>query len=364
MLWRDAVGVVALREGGREGTAALMAPTLALTALHVVADITSGQPVFGSGTISVTLGGDPIPATVDRYDVIGDWAILKLSKQPHVTPIALTSHVVNGQSWETKGFPDASEHGFVGKGQIRDTEHNLDGKGVRALQLFCNDAASGKGMAVRGLSGAPVIVDGAIAGVLRNALLEQDRCEAGTLFACPANTILERCLDLPVVDAHKLSQNSNLLSQRRQRISFWAIVIAICLALVVAAAMFYKHSLVGEFERTGAVAVPQQPLRKMKISDLASILTSHAQSGGIGPGSWVEVRGFAYSDDRSRPQESLELIPSKQLNTPLIRARTTKRLAGGELTGKNVIVIGRIAEADDDKNGPWELKNAIVIEEG
>jgi hypothetical protein len=93
------------------------------------------------------------------------------------------------------------------------TDHSI--QGTRALQLFCHQAAAAHGLPVKGLSGAPVIVGNRVVGLMRRALLQDrseidmvdaPRAEGGTLFACPAQLILDRCVDLlPTVTEQHIS---------------------------------------------------------------------------------------------------------------------------------------------------------------
>jgi hypothetical protein len=91
--------------------------------------------------------------------------------------------------WRSCGFPEAKPDGLDVAGEVRTTQAQVGGQ--RALQLFSAEAAAGAGAPVSGLSGAPVVVDGAVAGLLRWATLDgEGRSVAGALFACPIATVL------------------------------------------------------------------------------------------------------------------------------------------------------------------------------
>jgi hypothetical protein len=210
MYWRNAVARVEVEQGAkpvRSGTAFLVTPDLALTALHVVADRGPEPPAFFKGPIHLHFPGHETVATVvqDRYDRWADWVLLRLDRPAPARPLPLRQEVEEGVEWKTHGYPDANPaDGMDCWGRVRATNHAIGG--ARALQLFCEEASGGQGMRVKGLSGAPVVVEGAVVGVLRRALLEGDRqvdivdspprSVAGTLFACPVTTVLARCADL------------------------------------------------------------------------------------------------------------------------------------------------------------------------
>lgn len=194
-------------DGGVRGTAFLIDPQHALTALHVVGDRRARPPLLYSG-VQLDFSGQLITATVvtGGYDPEADWALLRLQTPPRdaaggpLTPLPLdelaeadlqqAEQAAAGLAFRSRGFPDANpDDGLDVGGQVRTTLGQVDG--IRALQLFSHEAAAGTGAPVSGLSGAPVLVAGAVVGLLRTAILDgEGRAMAGTLFACPAGTVL------------------------------------------------------------------------------------------------------------------------------------------------------------------------------
>lgn len=205
--WHAAIACVVADgpNGPVRGTAFLVAPQLALTALHVIADRRTSPitPYRALELVFAVSGGSPgysctatwVPGAADAR---ADWALLQLS-EPLPPSLAeplildeLTAADLEGRElgWRTFGFPEAKPDGLEIGGTIRSTEGAVDGS--RALQLFSQEAAAGTGSPVSGLSGAPVLVDGVVVGLLRWATLdEQGRSVAGSLFACPVATIRE-----------------------------------------------------------------------------------------------------------------------------------------------------------------------------
>ena len=194
-------------DGGVRGTAFLIDPQHALTALHVVADRRARPPLLYSG-VQLDFSGHLTAATVvdGAYDADADFALLRLHSPPRdaagnpVVPLPLddlgedelqlAEQSGRALQFHSRGFPDANpDDGLDIGGQVRTTLGQVSG--VRALQLFSSEAAAGTGAPVSGLSGAPVFCAGAVVGLLRTAILDgENRSMAGALFACPAATVL------------------------------------------------------------------------------------------------------------------------------------------------------------------------------
>jgi hypothetical protein len=177
-----------------------------LTALHVVADKLQDPPALYPGNLTLHFRDGKTRAVLDgsNWDRDADWALLRCETTPKVRPIPLVTLRRPGAEWSSFGFPDANPNGMAVGGVVRDVEAILED--TKAIQLFCEEASAGQGAPVMGLSGAPVIVDGALAGTLRFALLREDKDSApekekklsvgGTLYACPIASVLERCRDI------------------------------------------------------------------------------------------------------------------------------------------------------------------------
>jgi WD40 repeat protein len=218
-VWRKArsavcrISVRASKTAESRGTAFLVAPDLVITALHVIADRTPVAPRFYASEYSLDFPWGTVAGAVvsEAFNHSEDWAVLRLSSVAPVQPLPLGSpeslgEGSHGADVDIYGFPDSDPfRGKAGVGKLRRYEPG-DADSVGAfLQLFCEDAAAGNGEPVRGLSGGPVLVDGAVVGLLRTALLDsEERSVAGTLYACPISSIIDSAstakLGLPAAD--------------------------------------------------------------------------------------------------------------------------------------------------------------------
>ena len=157
--------------------------------------------------------------------------LLECTTQPPKTirPLPLAKIERDGDDWETYGFPDANElDGLTVGGTVRNSQGNW--RGHQAYQLLCDEAGAGQGLRVHGLSGAPVIIDKAVVGVIRSGLLVDERDEGGTLYACPASLIADRYPDL-FREVKAVSSDPRAITASRK----WVAVVAV-LALTLAAA--------------------------------------------------------------------------------------------------------------------------------
>ncbi len=171
------------------GTAFRISETLVLTAMHVVADrAAEGWAPWGS-TILLHFPAGPVVAAAAPvgYDPDQDWALLETPVAPPGAPLPW-SEAAGGSDWRTFGFPDANPEGMVTAGRVRDL--NARYGGIHTIQLYSEEAAAGQGAPVQGYSGAPVLVQGAVVGLLRAALMDDlAQTVAGTLYACPISLI-------------------------------------------------------------------------------------------------------------------------------------------------------------------------------
>jgi HEAT repeat protein len=208
--WKNAIARVEVTQSGGEppvmGTAFLVRPTLALTALHVVADMRQNPPRWLGPITLVFLGGDTTSAKVylDRYDVKQDWVLLECDPLPPARePLSLCRTVEDEAPWKSFGYPEGGpDTGFdLSQGAVASATSSVGE--VRAYALSSEDL--GKDVPGRGLSGAPVLVNGQVVGLLRAALLRSDPAapeqlpllvKGGRLYACPAYMVLDRCADV------------------------------------------------------------------------------------------------------------------------------------------------------------------------
>ena len=199
---RRAIARVEVGEAGRtisRGTGALVAPDLFLTALHVVADCAPSEPRFYSADVRLTFPGHECTLTVTDalWDRAADWILLRCADPlPGVRPIPMADAPADRSPWETFGFPEPTKRdGMAHTGTIK---HYGEQDGVSVFQLFSQEAG---GAPVAGLSGAPVIVEGALVAIVRSALLEGGRTVSSTLYGTPISCVLDRAGDrLPIPD--------------------------------------------------------------------------------------------------------------------------------------------------------------------
>ena len=197
---RSAIARIDVMQEGRpvsRGTGSLVAEGLVLTALHVVAD--RNQPALAPypGEIVLTFPGGAVKASIlqNYWDRLADWVLLRCETPPPVQPLPLAELREDGIAWETYGFPDANPRdGMVNIGEVSNRLGALQGSPV--FQLFSREAAAGQGAPVKGLSGGPVIVQNALVGLLRFALMKDNLTVAGTLYACPVASVLAKAGDL------------------------------------------------------------------------------------------------------------------------------------------------------------------------
>lgn len=218
--WRVAVAEVQAQgpSGPVRGTAFLIDAQHALTALHVVAD-RRREPVqayaairlsFGSGAGGGVVRGAQL--VTGCFDARADWALLRLSEpigaadlvggrpiaplpledleEADLLQVQAQAAAASALRWQSRGFPVTKPDGLDVAGEVRTTAGEVQGS--RAIQLYSLEAAAGSGAPVAGLSGAPVWVEGAVAGLLRWATLDEaGRSIAGALFACPIGVALQ-----------------------------------------------------------------------------------------------------------------------------------------------------------------------------
>jgi hypothetical protein len=225
-----AIARVVSEEGAANGTASLVGKNLVLTALHVVADRTAEDPAFFPAPIRIRFrGGFETTATKVAFDRLEDWVLLACtSPTPEsIAPLPLGTINRDGDEWKSYGFPITTEYspdsdaagrqtnakadGLVIRGTVRARHGKLvvEGHDVPAYQLHCDEVASGQGLRASGLSGAPVIVNGSLVGMLRWSPLEDYRAEGGTLYACPATSIVAKCRHQFPAPLKNVSRRSN-----------------------------------------------------------------------------------------------------------------------------------------------------------
>lgn len=205
--WLPAIAQIKI--AGFRGTGFLVTSDgLVLTAFHVIADrdasIKARAPRFHEGPIQVRFGSglddtwDGGTATVveNRFSIAEDWALLRIRNQATVPPMVLAALDAprDGRAFTTFGFPDLEKewggayHGTIGMW------------GKDTIELAATNIVTG--MAMGGISGAPVVVDGrSVAIILRSLADDKRRAMKGSLYAVPIERAVRGCEGLLLDDA-------------------------------------------------------------------------------------------------------------------------------------------------------------------
>lgn len=194
---RDAIARIDFRTADgslSRGTGFLVTDRLVLTARHVVAD---GDALV-KGPLTLQFPGGPVKASVVEActDIESDWALLECEEALDTPPLKLANLDVDGVQWTTLGFPrEMGPLGMAHGGTVRNAAASVSASQVYpSIQLFSDEAAAGGGAQVRGLSGAPCLVNNRVVGILRQALHgEEGQSVAGTLFATPIAAVRAKC---------------------------------------------------------------------------------------------------------------------------------------------------------------------------
>jgi hypothetical protein len=188
----------------QHGTGVLVTEKLVLTALHVVGNRRSDPPAFydehGATLVLKFPHHETRGRVIREYRGVRPWsseldfALIECDRPvPGVSPVPLRHEVRAREIWSTFGFPSPAERdGMVFNGEVANPQAKY--AGAEAIQLYSQQAAAGNGAPVRGLSGGPVFVGGAVVGVLRSSLMDAAGANvAGTVYACPASVIVKAC---------------------------------------------------------------------------------------------------------------------------------------------------------------------------
>lgn len=149
------------------GTAWLLAPNVAMTAAHVVADIKRRS--LHANMFTLNFSGLTVDATIAATDVdfTYDAAILSLRQADRVVgirPLPVASpQEVEKASWKAFGTADGHNAGLWLGGAV-DAYNGRVFRHIRAVQL---QSMGTKVRQLTGTSGAAVIVDGAVVGLVR-----------------------------------------------------------------------------------------------------------------------------------------------------------------------------------------------------
>lgn len=184
----DAIARVTIKarteaEGSTEGTAFLVAPQYAITALHVLQKLGDITLVFEDGEAIEAACIQPIDHSKP------DWALLKLRREVAREPLRLRPWWTD-ESWQTVGYGRLwiGDAGRLDRGPL-DGMLVVDGQqlDVRAEQLVGHTSDK-----AQGFSGAPIVVSGYVVGVISYAREDEQTklIKGGQLSAVSVETIL------------------------------------------------------------------------------------------------------------------------------------------------------------------------------
>jgi hypothetical protein len=189
---RSACALVTCGDGPMRtiGTGYFVAANTVVTCEHVV------RGAKADGTVALTLfDGSRHEARVERMEADTDVALLRLPQDvPSITPLKLVEGTERGRAFSVMGFPQMMRGvQLLLTGQVHDPV-GRDRRGASAIVLFSDMVAAGQGALMKGYSGSPVVVDGAVVGHLGRVLVdnegERPSAEMGLVFATPGREVL------------------------------------------------------------------------------------------------------------------------------------------------------------------------------
>jgi hypothetical protein len=208
------------------GAGFLVSPTHVATAAHVVGERTNGggfrrffrielrfigHPSFDKYAVSADLEDPHLITDVQVHaDTTQDWALLECQISPGLPPLEIRLRpgdtVPPHTAWWSLGFPDTAQRG--GKRCGGETRGIVPGG---RLQLFSSEAAAGLGEVANGYSGAPIVCNNTVVGIMSSAEVDTNatwgaqgavldarrtrqpaagRTGAGTLYATPIGDVI------------------------------------------------------------------------------------------------------------------------------------------------------------------------------
>jgi hypothetical protein len=211
MTWTRSVARITV--GGRRGTGALISGSgLVLTAFHVVADLDASlqqqEPQWFTEDIEAEFG-DPKQGTpwkrgngtakrTEHFSISNDWVVLQLDAGSNeAEPLPIMKPDPQRTAFKTFGFP---KYVPVDGTELSGT---IGALGPRTVQLTVGQLPVGQDM--RGISGAPCLVDGHIVGIVQQQLAnENNKSIAAVLFMLPIDVAMAGHAIVPWEDGTKL----------------------------------------------------------------------------------------------------------------------------------------------------------------
>ncbi|MFL5913568.1 MAG: NB-ARC domain-containing protein [Mycobacteriales bacterium] len=264
---RAAVGRLTAPDGSGRllGTAFAVDDCTVLTAFHCVGNRATGEVRLPNAVLD--LDGARLGCSYLAGDSVSDCAALHLDQPlpPTARPLSLAEQVTAG-FWRATGFPASLAE--LGSVTVSGTISNLEGqlRGVPAIQLYAEQSAAG--LALGGLSGAPVFAGGApgVIGLIRYNPPDPDsagRGVGGIVYACPVTALLA------VLESAGVSP---VLDQSQARIPGQVIGVA---------ATSYAAVPPDRLEFTGRLEQIEILVTALSRHDAATVIAVHGQ-GGIG----------------------------------------------------------------------------------
>jgi hypothetical protein len=179
----------------QRGTGTHVGAGFVLTALHVIASSRLEPKFYPTITMEFEGCHSTLGSTAPSlWNIENDWAILRLllpvGEQNVQLPSLPMSELTQGEvgvSWKSYGFPVVRPTGMNFSGTV--TGYVRMGN-ARAIQLYSVQAAARDGVLLEGLSGAPIVVQGSVVGIVRSAILDEGLPVGGVIFACPSSALI------------------------------------------------------------------------------------------------------------------------------------------------------------------------------
>lgn len=187
-------------EGVHSGTGFLVTKNYVLTALHVVADKTTGRP-FSDIILRFypnaehDNAGDVVETKAqivqDLWNIQQDFALLECDRvPPSAEPLVLSDRCQPFQECSSPGFALQKDTGFTVTGKISSLNDPVEA-GVTAIGIQFD---FGSGVLMKGHSGAPVIARGRAVGLLRTAFQDEaDKTMGGIVHATSIQQVVAFC---------------------------------------------------------------------------------------------------------------------------------------------------------------------------
>jgi hypothetical protein len=180
---------VLVQSPASQGTAYFVQPRTLATCHHVVESAGVGN------SVKVLLAGRTVDAKVTKLDKVTDCAILEIAEPvPGTEPLPLARQSHQKAQWDGYGFPALIKGAGVPFFGIVLDPASSDDLERPMVTLYSEMVAAGMAAPINGLSGGPVIVDGAVIGHFSRVVGtpgEAGKPALGVVYAARAANVLE-----------------------------------------------------------------------------------------------------------------------------------------------------------------------------